>query len=99
MVGLLVAIRGKLKDEVYKIYDGENILGRGPTTQIRIDSREDSVSREHCAIIHESGNFGIKPLKDTNPTFLNDEQVQGGAALTDGDELRTGDSTFKFRVI
>ena len=28
-----------------------------------------------------------------------DEPIAGGAALTDGDELRAGDTTFKFRVV
>ena len=99
LVGILIVKNGKLRDEIYKIHDGENVLGRAVGAEICIDSREDSISREHCAIIHEGGHFGVKPLKDTNPTFLNDEPVTGGAALTDGDEIRTGDTTFKFRVV
>jgi pSer/pThr/pTyr-binding forkhead associated (FHA) protein len=50
-------------------------------------------------IIHESGNFGLKPLKEgANPTFLNDNEVSGGAALADGDLIRVGNTTLKFRV-
>lgn len=99
VVGVLIGIGGKLKDEVYKVFDGENTIGRLPTAEIRTDERDDAISREHAQIIHREGAFGIKALKETNPTYLNGEVIEGGAPLGDGDELALGDSKFKFRVV
>ena len=99
VTGVLVGIEGKLEGEVYKVRDGENRLGRAPTAEIRLDDRDETVSREHALIIHRDGAFGIKPLKADNPTFVNGEEVEGGTSLSDGDEIRVGRSTFRFRVV
>jgi FHA domain-containing protein len=96
--GVLIGIEGKLEGEVYKVCDGENRLGRSPTSEIRLDDRDETVSREHALIIHRDGAFGIKPLKSDNPTFVNGEEVEGGTSLSDGDQIRVGRSTFRFRV-
>jgi pSer/pThr/pTyr-binding forkhead associated (FHA) protein len=99
LVGVLIVKEGAAKDEIHKVFDGENTIGRGEAAEIRTDNRDDAVSREHAMIIHESGNFGIKPLKEgTNPTFLNNNEVSGGATLADGDLIRVGNTTLKFRV-
>ena len=99
LVGILIVKEGKARDEIYRVHDGENTIGRGDSAGIRTDSRDDAVSREHAMIIHESGSFGLKPLKEgTNPTYLNEEEVTGGAALADGDLIRIGNTTLKFRV-
>ena len=90
---------GLSRDEVYRVYDGESTIGRGETAQIRTDNQDATVSREHAMIIHESGSFGIKPLKEgTNPTFLNEVEVNGGAELADGDLIRIGNTTLKLRL-
>lgn len=99
VVAVLICKDGTARDEIYKVFDGENIIGRGDEAQIRTDPRDQSISRAHAQIIHESGNFGIKPLKEgTNPTFLNEDEVSGGAPLGDGDLIRVGNTILKFRV-
>jgi hypothetical protein len=98
VTAVLIGIEGKLEGEVYKVRDGENHLGRAPTAEIRLDDRDETVSREHALIIHREGAFGIKALKSDNPTWVNGEEVEGGTSLTDGDQIRVGRSTFRFRV-
>ena len=98
LVAVLIAKDGGMRDEVFKVYDGENILGRGSTAQVRFDESDDRISREHTKIIHEGGSFGIMPLKETNPTLLNGDVISGGAVLSDGDEIQLGSTTLKFRV-
>ena len=104
LVGVLIVVEGAAKGELYKVFDGENTIGRGDasrgdTVEIRTDERDTAVSRKHATIIHESGNFGIKPLKEgMNPTFLNGDEVTGGATLTDGDLIRVGNTTMQFRL-
>ncbi|HXZ86549.1 MAG TPA: FHA domain-containing protein, partial [Myxococcota bacterium] len=58
VAGVLICIEGKLEGEVYKVRDGENRLGRSPTAEIRLDDRDETVSREHALIIHRDGAFG-----------------------------------------
>jgi pSer/pThr/pTyr-binding forkhead associated (FHA) protein len=98
VTGVLIGIEGKLEGEIYSVRDGENRLGRSPTAEIRLADRDEHISREHALIIHREGAFGIKPLKSDNPTWVNGEQVEGGASLSDGDRITVGRSTFRFRV-
>ena len=95
--GVLIGIEGKLEGEVFKVRDGENRMGRAANAEIRLDDGDDTISREHALIIHRDGAFGIKALKPDNPTWVNDEQVEGGT-LSDGDRIRVGRNTFRFRV-
>jgi pSer/pThr/pTyr-binding forkhead associated (FHA) protein len=99
VVGVLIGVHGKLKDEVFKVFDGDNTVGRQPTAQVYLGEADDSISREHAQIIHREGAFGLKPLKENNPTYLNGEVVDGGAPLSDGDEIGLGDSKLRFRVV
>lgn len=98
VTGVLIGIEGKLEGEVYSVRDGENRIGRAPGAEIRVDDRDDAISREHALLIHRDGAFGIKPLKTDNPTWVNGEPVEGGASLSDGDRITIGRSTFRFRV-
>ena len=98
VAGVLICVEGKLEGEIYSVRDGENRVGRGGTAEIRLDDRDETISREHAVIIHRDGAFGIKPLKTDNPTWVNGEQVEGGASLSDGDRITIGRSTFRFRV-
>ena len=96
VVGVLVAIEGELEGEVYRVYDGENRLGRAPECEIELPSRK--ISREHSKLIHQDGMFVIAPLSDQNPTILNDERTDG-AELSDGDTIKLGRTKLKFRSI
>ncbi|MBW2282426.1 MAG: FHA domain-containing protein, partial [Deltaproteobacteria bacterium] len=99
VVGVLIGVDGKLRDEVFKVFDGENTLGRRSDAEVYLGERDDSISRDHAQIIHREGAFGLRPLKDDNPTFLNGDRVEGGAPLSDGDEVGIGDSKLRFRVV
>jgi pSer/pThr/pTyr-binding forkhead associated (FHA) protein len=96
VVGVLVVIEGELEGEVYRVYDGDNRLGRSPDCEIELPSRK--ISREHAKLIHQDGTFAIAPLSGKNPTILNDEQTEG-AELGDGDILKLGRTKLKFRSI
>jgi pSer/pThr/pTyr-binding forkhead associated (FHA) protein len=99
VVGVLIAVDGKIRDEIYKVRDGENRMGRLPSGDVVFDDRDDSISREHALIIHQHGSFGIKPLRESNPTFVNGDQIEGGASLSDGDTIQLGNTTLKFRIV
>ncbi len=96
VVGVLVAIEGELEGEVYRVFDGENRLGRSPDCEIELPSTK--ISREHAKLIHQDGMFVIAPLSGKNPTILNDAATEG-AELGDGDTLKLGRTTFRFRSV
>lgn len=96
VVAVLIAIEGRLENEVYRIFDGPNRLGRASECEVVLPSQR--ISREHARIAHHDGVFRIEPLSDRNPTRVNGETTQG-AELSDGDELRLGDTTFRFRTV
>ena len=102
VVAVLIGIEGKLKDEVYKVLDGENTVGRSQSATIYLGEQDGSISREHAQIMHQAGAFGLKPLRENNPTYINGNAVEygDGEPLSDGDEIGLGDnSKFRFRTV
>jgi pSer/pThr/pTyr-binding forkhead associated (FHA) protein len=97
VVAVLIGIGGRLVGDVYKVHDGENRMGRLRSADIPLDGRDDTISREHALIIHQDGVFGLRPLRSDNPTFVNGEPIEEGTPLSDGDQIKVGQSTFRFR--
>lgn len=98
MVGVLIGIDGELQNEVFKLYDEKNTLGRAKTGQVVLPS--EWISREHAEIIHQGGFFGLRALKgDENPVLVNGEKVESGTELSDGDTISLGKTTLKFRTV
>ena len=96
IVGVLAAIDGELSGQLYRVVDGRNRLGRGTDCEVELNSQK--ISRSHAEIIHERGTFAIMPLSDKNPTFVNDAETSGDE-LRDGDTIRLGLTTLKFRTL
>lgn len=96
VVGVLVAVDGELEGTLCAVRDGENKLGRAEDCEIVLPSVK--ISREHAKIVHSDGVFAIVPLKEENPTFVNEEATEG-AELRDGDLVRLGQTTLRFRTI
>jgi len=96
VTAVLVAIDGDLKGDVFRVFDGENKLGRSETNDLVLASKW--ISREHAMIVHQEGVFAIVPLTEKNRTYVNDREVDG-AELSDGDTIRLGHTTFRFRSV
>ncbi|MEZ4217985.1 MAG: FHA domain-containing protein [Myxococcota bacterium] len=96
--GVLVGIEGEEEGELYALRDGRNKLGRGEQCDVVFRSQSLKFSREHAEIVHDHGLFVIASLAEQNPTFVNGEPVDG-SELKDGDAVRLGRSTFRFRTI
>ena len=94
--GVLVALEGELEGDVFCIRAGENKLGRSETCDVVLPSMK--ISREHATVICEEDMFAIAPLADKNPTLVNDEPTEG-SELNDGDVIRMGRTTFRFRTV
>lgn len=82
----------------WRIYEGTNTIGRDPKNSIII-SKDPSISSEHVVILYRRGKFKIKDKMTANGTFKNGEEldVEEAYDLLDGDNLKLGESTFKFK--
>jgi hypothetical protein len=96
VAGILVAIDGELKGEVFRLFDGENKLGRADSSDVVLASKW--ISREHAMVVHQEGVFAIVPLTEKNRTYVNGQEIDG-AELSDGDVIRLGHTTFRFRSV
>jgi pSer/pThr/pTyr-binding forkhead associated (FHA) protein len=96
VVGVLVAIEGELKGEVFRLFDGENKLGRAETGEVVLPSKW--ISREHAMLVHHGGIFAIVPLNERNRTYVNGQEVDG-TEVNDSDSIKLGRTTFRFRTI
>jgi pSer/pThr/pTyr-binding forkhead associated (FHA) protein len=96
VAAVLVAIDGELKGEVYPLFDGENKIGRAEASDVVLPSKW--ISRDHAMVVHQEGVFAIVPLTEKNRTYVNDREVDG-AELSDGDTIRLGHTTFRFRAV
>lgn len=96
VVGVLIAVEGELEGEVYRVADGESRIGRSRDCEVVLAS--EWVSRHHAKIVHMSGQFVIGPLSDKNPTLVNDQATEG-SELKDGDYIRVGKTTLRFRTV
>jgi hypothetical protein len=84
---------GRMGDEILLAQD-VTTLGRAPSCQVVIDS--DFASRRHAQIIRRDQLYWVKDLGSKNGTLLNGEPLSGEAPLSDGAEIRIGDTNFTF---
>ncbi len=75
---------------------GENILGRHPDAQVRID--QTSVSRQHARISIRAGKATLEDLDSRNGTFLRGRRLEKPAEMGDGDVIGLGPISMVFRV-
>jgi Nif-specific regulatory protein len=89
----LAAIAGPLKGTNFILSEKEMSIGREPSNQICV--ADVSLSRRHCLIKVEGGQFEISDLNSLNGTFVNGVPVKE-RVLEHGDQIRLGDSLFLF---
>ena len=95
--GVLVAIDGELSGAVLRLTPGNNTLGREPGCDVVLDSVE--VSGRHASIVHRAStdSFTIEALSE-RPVLVNRQQVDR-SDLNDGDLVKLGATSLRFRTI
>jgi hypothetical protein len=76
--------------------DGDLILGRGDSAEIRLE--DPFASSRHARIYEKSNSVVVEDLGSTNGTYLNEELLESPRPLHPGDRVRIGDSEFEFEV-
>jgi transcriptional regulator with GAF, ATPase, and Fis domain len=89
----LVVMAGLLKGTIFQLTEQEVSVGRESSNPLCLDSR--SVSRRHCLIGNENGQFLVRDLGSRNGTFVNDMPIKE-RSLRHGDQIQIGDSVLTF---
>ncbi len=78
------------------IEEGETILGRDPDATAFIDHT--SISRRHARIVVAGETVTVEDLGSKNGTFLRGMKLVSPSPLSDGDDLKIGSVSMKFRT-
>lgn len=97
LVGLLVSYSANPLGEVYKIYEGRNIIGRANTCDIAIPS-DNNLSGQHLLILYveAEGIVWAEDQKSSNGTYINGKFARGMIELHTNDIIVIGGTKFIF---
>src|SRR5438067_2107628 len=95
MSAALIAIRGQLREPSIELGPAELTIGRDESNRLCI--RDGAVSRQHCLIRSESGQFMLRDLESYNGTLVNGAAISEHA-LVHGDRINIGDAQLLFVV-
>jgi DNA-binding winged helix-turn-helix (wHTH) protein len=86
------------EDHDVALAEGDNLIGRGPDAQIRIDNPE--VSRRHARLTVAGETVTLEDLGSKNGTHRNGRRLDRPVRLSDGDEIWIGLNlaALRFRV-
>jgi hypothetical protein len=99
----LLVVRGLRPNWEYRVFEGQNILGRADEKPVDIDLQpqepEDRVwsSRQHAVITCEGSTLSIEDLGSSNGTYVNRSRVPPGEKrpLKNGDIIQIGEVQIK----
>jgi pSer/pThr/pTyr-binding forkhead associated (FHA) protein len=93
----LVAVRGGGIEpgERFDLFGGLSI-GRSPDADVRIEDR--FASSIHARLYSRGASYYAEDMNSTNGTFLNGAVLEGEAELHDLDEIKIGDTEFRFEL-
>jgi hypothetical protein len=99
LVGWLVSYTISELGVDFRLYEGQNNIGRDGKNTVRI-TEDTSISSHHATILYRGGQFYLRDEMSTNPSFVNEEEVMPGNTikLADGDEIRVGKTLLVLRV-
>lgn len=85
------------KTQTFALADGDSIIGRDPRSQVWLE--HDGVSRRHAQIRigGEADRPTLTDLGSTNGTSVNGTRVDRPTPLADGDVIKVGSVSVKFR--
>jgi pSer/pThr/pTyr-binding forkhead associated (FHA) protein len=92
-MAVLIILSGKHQGKRLTIPEGETLIGRDATCQIRLATNE--VSRQHCRLICKGDQITLQDLGSRNGTLVNDVAIHGEVQLSPNDTFRVGPVAFQ----
>ena len=86
----LIVLAGTDVGKMFKLLEGETVVGRSHRSDIRLD--DDSISRMHVKLTLDGTSVSIEDLGSSNGTLVNGERIHT-VRLRDGDKIRLGETT------
>lgn len=85
------------RNQTFALNEGDTIIGRDPRSDVWLD--HSGVSRRHAQIRVAAGDDRpmLSDLGSTNGTFVRGQRVESPTPLEDGDVIKVGSVTVKFR--
>ena len=83
----IVVLQGPHRGAEYPIRRDRTVIGRSRDTDLLFD--DETLSREHAAILYKNGRFVLEDLSSANGCALNGNSVQS-AELSHGDRIQLG---------
>ncbi len=99
VAGWIVVVKGPGRGGFRPVFVGMNSIGRAPSQRICLDFGDESISREEHAFItydDESRTFYLQHGGKSNLVRLDDKPVLQPTELKPGNQLRIGNTTFRF---
>lgn len=81
-------------DKTFPLREGENVVGRHPSSGVWIDGT--SVSRTHARIIASPGKVTVEDRGSRNGTFIDGRKISGAHVLIDGNTVTFGSESAVF---
>jgi hypothetical protein len=98
LVGWLVSFTINENGVDFRLYEGQNVIGRDVKSDIRV-VEDPSLSSKHATILYRSAGMYLRDEMSTNPSYVNGEEVMPGntVKLNDGDSIQVGNTIFTLR--
>ncbi len=87
-VDLVYTLQAEKLQKSFQLKEGENIVGRGQTSEVFID--HSTVSRKHATIKVQSGKVTLKDLGSSNHTFVDGKQIDSEVEITPYSQIKFG---------
>lgn len=100
VVGVLVSYSANPAGEVFKIYEGRNLIGRAPSSDI-VFSKDDKMSGTHLLILYREaeGIFWAVDQNSSNGTYINGKFASDRVELHANDVIVLGATKMIFLSI
>ncbi len=98
-VGWIIVLEGPGRGKCFTLFNGVSNIGRGEDQAVRLDFGDTSISRNnHAAVAFdiEQGKFFLGHGGKSNLVRLNEKPVLSTEEMSQGDEIRIGETTLKF---
>jgi hypothetical protein len=99
LVGWMVSYTLNVFGIDFRLYEGQNTVGRDISSNIRI-TEDNLISSKHGTILFRNGSLYYKDEMSTNPSYLNEYEIMPGETvkIKDGDTMKIGKNEFVFRL-
>lgn len=85
---------GTGRGNTYNLPGKDMAIGRNSSNDIAIE--DGKISGDHLRLVFNDGVWSVLDLGSTNGTYLNGSRVHGQQALSNGDEIKIGDTVLVF---